>query len=43
MLMITSEREYEIFLEALFRRTSLSQTHLNILSERYSTILTKFG
>lgn len=40
---ITNERQYEIFLESLFRRTSLSQTHLNILSERYSSILTKFA
>ena len=40
--MINSEREYEIFLEALFRRTCLSHTHLTILSERYSSILNKF-
>lgn len=34
--LIHSEREYEIFLEALFRRTCLSHTHLTILSDRYS-------
>lgn len=39
---IDSERKYEIFLEALFRRTSQSQTHLNILEGRYHDILTKF-
>lgn len=33
--MINSEQQYEIFLEALFRRTSLSQTHLKTLIERY--------
>lgn len=32
---IDSERKYEIFLEALFRRTSLSQTHMAILIGRY--------
>ena len=33
--LIPSERNYEIFLEALFRRMSLSQTHLSVLEERY--------
>jgi hypothetical protein len=32
---IDSEGKYEIFLEALFRRTSNSQTHLHILEGRY--------
>ena len=34
--LVGSEREYEIFLEALFRRTSLSHTHLTVLMGRYS-------
>jgi hypothetical protein len=40
---IDSERKYEIFLEALFRRTCHSQTHLHILEGRYHEILVKFG
>lgn len=37
--LIKGEREYEIFLEALFRKTCLSHTHLTVLSDRYSLIL----
>lgn len=41
--LIKGEREYEIFLEALLRKTCLSHTHLTILSERYSLILGKYN
>ena len=37
--MITSDQQYEMFLEALFRRTSLSHTHLKLLIERYKDVL----
>ena len=37
--MISNEQQYEVFLEALFRRTSLSHTHLKLLIERYKDVL----
>lgn len=38
---ISNESDYEIFLEALFQRTSLSHTHLQILMARYEGVFDK--
>ncbi len=35
---IDSDKIYEIFLEALFEKTSASLTHLNVLMERYKDV-----
>ena len=40
--MITSEQIYRIFLEGLFQKTSLSQTHLQILFKRYENVFNHF-
>ena len=40
--MVTSEQTYRIFLEALFQKTSLSQTHLQVLFRRYEKLFGHF-
>ena len=38
---ITNSSDYEIFLEALFLKTSLSHTHLEVLLGRYEKVFLK--
>lgn len=39
--LIETESNYEIFLEALFEKTSLSHTHLEVLLSRYERVFIK--